>query len=565
MAAAASLLSAATLASAQTPPPVAREFLAVWVATVRNIDWPSKPGLSTWDQQRELLAILDSAAALKLNAVILQIRPGADAFYNSPYEPWSEFLTGRQGRAPEPPWDPLAFAVEQAHKRGLELHAWFNPYRAAYVTDTANARTHVTITHPELVRPYGHFVWMDPGDPAVRRRAVRAVVDVVRRYDVDGVHIDDYFYPYPENDSAGKPIDFPDSATYARYVRGGGTLSKDDWRRHNVDELVEALYKGVRATKPWVKVGISPFGMWRPGNPPQITGFDAYAKIYADSKKWLQNGWLDYLAPQLYWPISPPQQSFVALYDWWRTQNTKHRHIWPGLGTYRIAAHNATHIPSDEIVAEIDSMRVRGGDMGHIHFNASTLMKSPDSLDAKLAILYAQPALVPASPWLGAARPGRPAVKLRRDPATNDQTIVMSPGSGPKVWLWTVRSRIDTGWTTEILPGWLRLHRLPERATQAYVTAVSRTGVESSAVHVTIDAHGASGSPPSMDLSSNAPSASRSATASMLAILPSPNRSSKTSSIRPLIGTSTPTSPSMSPATAAFARPLNIPATSAAP
>jgi uncharacterized lipoprotein YddW (UPF0748 family) len=465
--AAASLLAAISLASAQTPPPVAREFRAVWVATVRNIDWPSKPGLSTWEQQRELLAILDTAAALKLNAVILQIRPGADAFYRSPYEPWSEFLTGRQGRAPEPPWDPLAFAVEQAHKRGLELHAWFNPYRAAYVTDTAPARTHVAVTHPELVRRYGHFIWMDPGDPEVRRLAVRAVVDVVRRYDVDGVHIDDYFYPYPEKDSAGKPIDFPDSVTYARYVRGGGTLSRDDWRRQNVDELVEALHKGVRAAKPFVKVGISPFGMWRPGNPPQIAGFDAYSEIYADSKKWLQEGWADYLAPQLYW---------------WRAQNTKHRHIWPGLATYRIAANNRTHIPSQEIVDEIDSTRARGGDMGHIHFNATTLMKSPDSVDAKLAILYAEPALVPASPWLGAARPGRPSVKLARDSATNDAEIVMSPGGGPTVWLWTVRTHVDSGWTTEVLPGWLRVHRLPpgaDKATQVYVTAVSRTGVES--------------------------------------------------------------------------------------
>ena len=200
-------------AVAQDPPPVAREFRAAWVATVNNIDWPSKPGLSTWDQQRELLAILDKAAALKLNAIVFHIRPGADALYASPYEPWSQFITGRQGRAPEPPWDPLAFAMEQAHKRGIELHAWFNPYRAAYTRDTAMAATHIARTNPGLVRPYGHFLWMDPGDPEVRRRSIRAVVDVVRRYDVDGVHIDDYFYPYPENDASGQRIDFPDSAT----------------------------------------------------------------------------------------------------------------------------------------------------------------------------------------------------------------------------------------------------------------------------------------------------------------------------------------------------------------
>ena len=467
---------------AQDPPPVAREFRAAWVATVNNIDWPSKPGLSTWDQQRELLAILDKAAALKLNAIVFHIRPGADALYASPYEPWSQFITGRQGRAPEPPWDPLAFAVEQAHKRGIELHAWFNPYRAAYTRDTAMAATHIARTNPGLVRPYGHFLWMDPGDPEVRRRSIRAVVDVVRRYDVDGVHIDDYFYPYPENDSSGRKIDFPDSATYARYVKNGGRLAKDDWRRANVDKLIEALYTSVHAVKPWVKVGISPFGIWRPGNPPQIKGFDAYDAIYADSKKWLQAGWADYFAPQLYWPIAPPDQSFPVLYDWWLSQNTKHRHIWPGLASYRVTEQSARHIPAVEIIDEIDSMRVRGSDLGHILFNMTSLMKDPDSLDEKLAVRYNVPALVPASPWLGARAPGRPSVRLVRDTVTGDMLVKLGPTRSDRVWLWTVRALGPSGWTSEVLPGWLRSHRLPDAAsTRVVVTAVSRTGVESAA------------------------------------------------------------------------------------
>ncbi len=462
------------------PPPVMREFRGLWVATVANIDWPSKPGESTWDQQRELLAILDKAVSLNMNAIVLQIRPGADAFYASPYEPWSQFLTGRQGRAPEPMWDPLQFAVEQAHARGLELHAWFNPYRAAYTTDTAAARTHITQTHPEMVHPYGHFIWMDPGDPEVRRRAVRAIVDVVKRYDVDGVHIDDYFYPYPENDSAGHRIDFPDSATYARYVKHGGTLAKDDWRRQNVNALVEALFKGVRAAKPWVKVGISPFGIWRPGNPAQIKGFDGYQEIYADSKLWLQNGWLDYLAPQLYWPIQPPAQSFPVLYDWWRSQNTKHRHIWPGVASYRVNGNGARHIPAQEIVDEIDTVRAKGGDMGLIHFNASVMMKDPDSLDEKLLTRYAAPALIPASPWLGATPPAKPRITLGRDRATGDLDVSLTPGKGVKVWWWTVRSDSAGTWETEVLPGWLRTHRLPRSAvSEVVVTAVSRSGVES--------------------------------------------------------------------------------------
>ena len=463
------------------PPPIAREFRAVWVATVGNIDWPSKPGLTTWDQQRELLAILDRAASLNLNAVVFQIRPGADALYSSPYEPWAQFITGRQGRPPEPPWDPLAFAVEQAHKRGLELHAWFNPYRAAYSRDSLAAATHISKTDPELVRPYGRFLWMDPGDAEVRRRSVRAVVDVVKRYDVDGVHIDDYFYPYPENDASGKPLDFPDSVTYARYRKAGGTLAKDDWRRGNVDKLVETFYKSVHATKPWVKVGVSPFGIWRPGNPAQIKGFDAYTQIYADSKKWLQAGWLDYLAPQLYWPIARPDQSYPVLYDWWLQQNTKQRHIWPGLATYRVAENSQRHIPSQEIVDEIDTTRVRGGDQGHIHFNMSALMKNPDSLDEKLSQRYAIPALAPASPWLGAKAPGRPAISLISDPATNDLVLELRPKTGERPWLWTVRARRQGIWSTEVLPGWLRSHQLlGDRADSVYVTAVSRTGIESS-------------------------------------------------------------------------------------
>jgi len=480
---------ATRIAAAQAPQPVDREFRAVWVATVGNIDWPSKQGLSTWEQQRELLAILDRVVALNMNAVVFHIRPGADALYASPYEPWSQYITGRQGRGPEPPWDPLAFAVEQAHKRGLELHAWFNPYRTAYNRDTAIARTHIAKTNPKLVRQYGRFLWMDPGDPEVRRRSLRAIVDVVKRYDVDGVHIDDYFYPYPENDASGKRIDFPDSETYDKYVASGGKLAKDDWRRSNVDKLIEAMYKGVHAAKPWVRVGISPFGIWRPGNPAQIKGFDAYAEIYADSKKWLQNGWADYFVPQLYWPIAPPDQSFPVLYDWWLSQNTKHRHMWPGLATYRISETGQRRITSQEIVAEIDTMRARNTSLGHIHFNMTALMKGPDSLNERLLSRYAFPALVPASPWLGAKAPGAPSARIVHDTATGDLVMRLTPaqGGGERVWLWTVRSYANGRWVNEVLPGWLRAHRLAESATsRAVVTAVSRTGVESRSVEVRV-------------------------------------------------------------------------------
>jgi uncharacterized lipoprotein YddW (UPF0748 family) len=481
------LLAAAVLAvseaTAQSPAPITREFRGIWVATVGNIDWPSKPGISTWEAQRELLAILDRAVELKLNAIVFQVRPSADAMYPSQYEPWSQFLTGRQGRAPEPPWDPLAFVVEEAHKRGLELHAWFNPYRAEAKPDTLKARSHISRTDPLLVRGYDRYLWMNPGDPEVRRRSIRVITDVTRRYDIDGVHIDDYFYPYPATDRSGKKIDFPDERTYADYVKRGGKLAKDDWRRDNVDKFVEQLYKSVHDVKPWVRVGISPFGIWRPGNPPSVTGFDAYAEIYADSKKWLQNGWADYFAPQLYWPISQPQQRYQVLYDWWLSQNTKKRHIWPGLATYRISDTTATrHILAQEILDEIDSTRVRSGDQGHIHFSMTVLMKNPDGLAEKLATRYADPALVPATPWLGAVPPGKPSISLGLDTETREYSLKLNPTSGEKVWLWTVRSGMDDGgWKVEVLPGWLRVHRLPYPGgvERIVVTAVSRTGMES--------------------------------------------------------------------------------------
>src|ERR1039458_5009065 len=278
--------------TACVPPPVRREFRGVWVASVRNLDWPSKPGLPPSLAKAELIALLDRAAALGLNAVLLQVRPAGDALYASKIEPWSEYLTGRQGMAPVPFWDPLQFAVEQAHARGLELHAWFNPYRAKEPSAKGPlAATHIARRHPELVKKYGTQLWMDPGEPAVREQTLRVVLDVVKRYDIDGVHLDDYFYPYPERRPNGS-TDFPDDRSWKAYRKSGGKLARDDWRRANVDDLVETLHREIAKAKPWVKFGISPFQLWRPGYPESITtGLDAYATLYADSRKWFANGW----------------------------------------------------------------------------------------------------------------------------------------------------------------------------------------------------------------------------------------------------------------------------------
>ena len=318
-------------ASASDAPPLKREFRGVWVATVANIDWPSKPGLSAEKQREELIAIFDKAVHLRLNAVVFQVRPMADSLYESKLEPWSEFLTGTMGKSPG--YDPLAFAVKEAHARGLELHAWFNPYRARTPTaKSAAPDDHITKRRPDLAKPYGKHYWMNPTHTDVQDQSIAVILDVVKRYDVDGVHIDDYFYPYKEKDEkTGEIIPFPDDDTWEKYQKEGGKLKRDDWRRDAVNKFVERMYRDVKAVKPWVKVGISPFGIWRPGTPPGIAGFDQYAELYADARLWFNQGWVDYYTPQLYWAIAQEKQSFPKLLGWWVGENSKNRHLWPGL------------------------------------------------------------------------------------------------------------------------------------------------------------------------------------------------------------------------------------------
>jgi uncharacterized lipoprotein YddW (UPF0748 family) len=459
------------------PPPIMREFRGVWVATVNNMDWPSRPDLSTAEQQQELLAILERAAELKMNAIVFQVRPEADALYASRYEPWSRYLTGRQGRKPSPAWDPLAFAVAEAHKRGLELHAWFNPYRAAFWRDSSTARTHVSRQRPWLVVPYAQFLWMDPGLPEVRQLMTRTVLDVVRRYDIDGVHIDDYFYPYPEM-AAGQKIEFPDARTYARYRRAGGTLERSDWRRRNVDRLVREFYSAVKAEKKWVKVGISPFGIWRPGVPPTTTaGLDQYDELFSDVRKWLHEGWLDYVAPQLYWPVRPPEQSYPVLLQWWVEQSLKGRHVWPGLALYKLPITGPRKMSPDDIIEEIEITRHQPNATGHILFNASVLTRNVEGIADRLAAAYAEPALVPAFPWLDKVAPAKPTVRVVRDSSSGENVVRFSPREKQKIGWWVVQSRANGAWRTTILPGADRTHILNDAASDVVsVAAVDRTG-----------------------------------------------------------------------------------------
>ena len=419
--------SCARPSTAPTPAdaPVAREMRAIWIATVRNIDWPTKPGLSASEQRAELIDIYDRAVAAGFNAVILQVRPAADAVYRSPLEPWSILLSGNQGD--DPGYDPLEFAVREAHARGLELHAWVNPFRAGNAADTARmSPTHVWNARRELVRVYGAQLWLDPGEPAAREHSMQVVRDIVRRYDVDGIHMDDYFYPYPVRDPARQGnLPFPDSASYAR---SGSTLAIDDWRRANIDDFVERMYRESHAIKPMIKVGISPFGIWRPGNPPSVAGFDAYAQLYADARKWLREGWVDYFTPQLYWAISAPQQSFPALLDWWIAENVKGRHIWPGMATYRAGSGQSNGFALDEIARQIEITRSRPGAPGQVMFNTTTTLKRP-AFVATIAPLYAERALVPSYPWLDAEPPVAPAITVA------GRTVQLSAAERPRFWL----------------------------------------------------------------------------------------------------------------------------------
>lgn len=483
------------MASAEAPP-LPREFRGVWVATVGNMDWPSSRTATPAAQQAELRALFDRAQALKLNAVIFQVRPAADALYKSNLEPWSEFLTGTQGKAPTPSWDPLQFAIEEAHARGMELHAWFNPYRAGFVRGKSPAAAgHIRRTHPSVVKRYGSYWWMDPGEKTVRARTVRVVVDVVKRYDVDGIHLDDYFYPYPENDRRGRAIPFPDRASWRKYQAAGGTMSRDAWRRENVNTLVRELDQAIHAAKPWVRFGISPFGIWRPGFPSTVRGFDAYDKLYADARKWLREGWVDYFTPQLYWSTTKVGQAYPALLDWWASENVRQRHLWPGNFSSRAGMSGASAFPVSDLVEQIRLTRLQPLASGNVHFSMTSFLKNQAGINDTLASgPYATPALPPATPWLQAPPPPVPVPQVVR--VSGATHLRLSPQGRLAPWQWIVRLRTDTAWITMIVPGATSRWAIPEgiAATTVTVSALNRVGTESSPVSLPI-ATGSTSSP----------------------------------------------------------------------
>ena len=435
------------------PPGPPREFRGLWVASVDNIDWPSRRGLPAVVQQREIQAIVDLAAGLNLNAIVLQVRPACDALYLSTFEPWSEFLTGQSGQAPDVPYDPLAMWVRAAHAKGIQLHAWINPFRARHPKSRKpDAPSHVSRARPELVRAYGDYLWLDPGDPRVHDLTLGVVRDLLTRYDLDALHIDDYFYPYPI-----PKVEFDDAATYGRYQQGGGKLARDDWRRDNVDRFVERLHREVHATRPQAMLGISPFGIWRPGHPAGVKSMDPYVKIHADARKWLQEGWVDYFAPQLYWPMASKEQPFEPIMDWWIAQNTKGRHVWPGLYMSKVGAKEGKPWPLDEIVRQVQSTRTRPGARGHVLFSAVALVEDRQGLRGAMRAINHVPTLVPSSPWIGAMAPLTPTasgVSLGGSAGRPGTVgISMGPGDPRGSFRWVVGKLYGERWEFDIVPG----------------------------------------------------------------------------------------------------------------
>jgi uncharacterized lipoprotein YddW (UPF0748 family) len=467
----------------QQPPAAPRELRGAWVATVANIDWPSRPGLAAADQRAEALALLDRAAALGLNALMLQVRPAADAIYPSALEPWSEYLTGAQGQPPDDGYDPLAFWVDQAHRRGLQLHAWFNPYRARH----ASARTplapgHIAQRQPELARRYGDMLWLDPAEPAAAAHTQAVVEDVLTRYDIDGVHIDDYFYPYPVTlpGPAGGEQAFPDDARWALYLTEGGQLSRADWRRRQVDDLVQSLHSLVRRVRPQAQFGISPFGLPQPAfRPPGITGFSQYDKLYADVERWLREGWMDYVAPQLYWPLDRTAQAFEVLLDAWIGLNPRGLGLWPGLYTSMVGSASRPW-PADELLEQVARVRQRPAAGGHIHFSLIALAQDRDGLATRLrAGPYAQPALAPA--WWPPGTTPQPPAPPQVQPSRGDAAVFrLSPGRAPgaAVALWAVWRRAGGQWRFATQAAERRELAL-DGADRLVVSAVARNGLES--------------------------------------------------------------------------------------
>ncbi len=353
----------------KTPP----EFRAAWVATVTNLDWPSKPGLPVDTQKQEFINILNHLQKMHMNAVVVQIKPTADAFYPSRYWPWSQYLTGIQGQ--NPGYDPLAFMLKEAHRRHISFHAWFNLYRVS-MQDHLDllASDNPARQHPDWIVSYGGKLSFDPGIPAARNFILDSIREVVRTYDIDAVHFDDYFYPYRVANQ-----DFPDEATYQQYG-AAHFLNKGDWRRNNVNLLLQDLSRTIKQHKPHVRVGISPFGVWR-NKAVDSTGSDTqagqtdYDDLYADTRTWIRRGWLDYIAPQIYWTMGFAPAAYNKLVPWWVNEVAgTNVHLYIGQAIYKIGSAPGPWSNPDEMPNQLQFNRQFKAVRGSIFFSMKDLL-----------------------------------------------------------------------------------------------------------------------------------------------------------------------------------------------
>ena len=390
------------------------EFRGVWVATVANIDWPSKKGLSVEQQKAEFIQLADTEKKNGMNVLIVQIRPAADAFYPSKYEPWSEFLTGQQGLAPSPEYDPLKFMIEETHKRGMEFHAWLNPYRAVFdMGNSSVSPSHITALRPDWFIVYGNKKYFDPGLQQVRNYVTNVVKDIISRYDIDAIHMDDYFYPYR---IAGK--EFPDERSYCLSKT---MLNKDDWRRSNCDSIIKQIHDTIRSIKPYVKFGISPFGVWRniaqdADGSNTKAGQTCYDDLYANILLWLKQGWIDYVVPQLYWPIGHRLCDYNVLLKWWN-EHTYGRQLYIGMILYNdgYSPNSKINTNKTEIPNEIKAYRTYGTTQGSVFFSEINLRNNRNGISDTLQNNYfALPALVPPMKWIDSIAPSMPVVKKER-------------------------------------------------------------------------------------------------------------------------------------------------------
>ncbi len=401
------------------------EFRAAWIATVSNIDWPSPGNYDPEKQKAEYIRLLDMHQRNGLNAVVVQVRPATDAFYPSPYEPWSEWLTGKQGKAPSPYYDPLKFMIDEAHQRGMEFHAWCNPYRAEFQLGKSSiAKNHITKTHPEWFLKYGGKRYFDPGNKKAQAFVVKVIRDIVKRYDVDAIHFDDYFYPYRV---AGQ--EFPDAHSYKLYGNG---MNKDDWRRSNVDSVILHLSKAIKQEKPLCRFGISPFGVWRnikddPDGSNTRAGVTNYDDLYADILLWLKNGWIDYVAPQLYWEFGHKNAPFEVLLEWW-SKHTYGKHCYIGLGIYRAGSSEAWR-DSTLIPRQLKAIRNYPEIQGAIYFSSRSFINNPNGWsDSLRQQYYRYPALISPMEYLQYSKPSPPSLNL-------DKTIQSYTGDSISIYI----------------------------------------------------------------------------------------------------------------------------------